>query len=176
MTENPLQGARAVVSKLGVWNLVQAFAVAVAGGLAYNGARILNNSPRSQGQLLENYDSAALWLGLALLALLIAAWQPAAPQMNAVRQTVTKIWDEHYVEALIFIGIIGVAVFMRFFQFGGKSLPPVRLDALIDDADIKIIPNEGGEVEHSKRQVNRYSHNVKTGIREKENNLSRIHF
>lgn len=95
----------------------------MASAFAYNGARILNNSPRSQDKLLENFDSAALWLGLALLALLIVAWRPKRPRIHTVQQNITKIWNEHYVEALLFAGIIGVGVFMRFFQFG-STLPP----------------------------------------------------
>ena len=118
-----MQSARAVISRIGGWNLVQAASLFAASGFAMNGARILNNSPRSQDLLLKNFDSAAPWLGLALLALLVAAWPPARTRLCVIRRTVTKMWSDHYVEALLFSGIIGVAVFMRFFQFG-DTLPP----------------------------------------------------
>ncbi|MCH7699671.1 MAG: glycosyltransferase family 39 protein [Chloroflexi bacterium] len=123
MTESPLQSARAVISRIGGWDLVQAASLFAAAGFAINGARILNNSPHSQDLLLDNFDSAALWLGLALLALLVAAWPPARVRLGVIRRDVTKIWGDHYVEALLFFGIIGVAVFMRFFHFG-DTLPP----------------------------------------------------
>ena len=123
MTGNPLRNARAVVARLGPWNLFHAAAVGAACALAYNGARILNNSPRSADLFLANFDSAAAWLGLALLALVLAAWRPSKPKFDSVREAIAKIWSEHYVEALLFGGIIAIGVFMRFFHFQG-SLPP----------------------------------------------------
>ncbi len=119
--------ARALTSRIGAWNLVQAVSLLLAVGFAINGARILNNSPRSQDLLLNNFDSAAPWLGLALLALVVAAWPATSIRIGDIRQTVTNMWDDHYVEALLFSGIIGVAVFMRFFHFGDMLPPEIGL-------------------------------------------------
>ena len=123
MTDDPLRNARAVVARLGPWNLFHTAAVIAACAFAYNGARILNNSPRSADLFLANFDSAAAWLGLALLALVLAAWRPSKPKFDSVREAIAKIWSEHYVEALLFGGIIAIGIFMRFFHFQG-SLPP----------------------------------------------------
>ena len=90
---------------------------------AYNGARILNNSPRGSDLLLANYDSGALWLGLALLALVLAAWRPSKPNPNSIREAILKIWSDHYVEVLLFLAIIAIGTFMRFFHFQ-DTLPP----------------------------------------------------
>jgi len=104
-------------------DLIQAFAALLAIVLAANGARILNDSPPSQDLYLDNFDQAALWLGLALLALIVAALPPMGFRPAAIRETARKIWDDHYLEALIFAGLVGIAVFMRFFRFQ-DTLPP----------------------------------------------------
>ena len=123
MTSNPLRSARAVAHRLGPWHLFQTAAIVAACVFAYNGARILNNSPRSADLFLANFDSAAVWLGLALLALVFAAWQPSRPKLESVRHAIVKIWRDHYIEALLFGGIIAFGIFMRFFHFNG-TLPP----------------------------------------------------
>ena len=59
--------------RLRSWPVVQAVALLAAAALAFNGARILRNSSSSAVPVLDNFDSAMLWLGLALLAVLSAA-------------------------------------------------------------------------------------------------------
>ncbi len=127
MTGGPLPSARAFVARLGPWNLFHAAAVVAAGVFAYNGARILNNSPRSADAFLANFDSAAVWLGLALASLVLAVWQPSKPKLDSVRAAIVKIWSDHYIEALLFAGIIAVGIFMRFFHFQGGLPPEVGL-------------------------------------------------
>ena len=95
MTGSPLQSARAFVARLGPWNLFQAAAVIAACAFAFNGARILSNSPRSADLFLANFDSAAIWLGLALLALVLSAWQPSTFKTNSVRDAIAKVWSDH---------------------------------------------------------------------------------
>ena len=123
MTDNHFRSVRAIVGRVDLWNLFQAAAVVAACAFAYNGARILNNSPRSADLYLANFDSGVVWLGLSLLALILAAWRPSRPNLNSVRETIAKIWTEHYIEALLFGGIIAIGVFMRFFNFQ-DTLPP----------------------------------------------------
>lgn len=105
--------------------LVQALALVAAGALAYNGARILNESPRSPQPVLENYDAAMPWLGAALLATLIAAWLLAPPRLSprSWPGALAGFWRSHWMELLLFAAIFGFGVFMRVYQFG-DTLPP----------------------------------------------------
>ena len=119
---------RTVASKLRGWTLIQALALLAAAAFAYNGARILNSAPRTTKPLLNDFDSAMLWLGLALIALLLAAWRPARPARSALgpsawRPAIESLWRQHRLEIALFALIIGAGVFMRFFRFG-DTLPP----------------------------------------------------
>ncbi|MCH8025787.1 MAG: glycosyltransferase family 39 protein [Chloroflexi bacterium] len=116
---------RTVASKLRGWTLIQTLALVAAAVFAYNGARILVAAPRTTEPLLNDYDSAVLWLGLALLALLLAAWRPARPALSprAWRPAIESLWRDHRLEIALFALIIGAGVFMRFYRFG-DTLPP----------------------------------------------------
>ncbi|MCH8950144.1 MAG: glycosyltransferase family 39 protein, partial [Chloroflexi bacterium] len=116
---------RTVASKLRGWALIQALALLAAAAFAYNGARILDAAPRTTKPLLNDFDSAMLWLGLALLALLLAAWRPVrlALTPGAWRPAIVSLWRDHRLEIALFALIIGAGVFMRFFRFG-DTLPP----------------------------------------------------
>jgi hypothetical protein len=102
---------------------VQAVALLAAAGFAYNGARILNDSPRRTTLVLDNFDASLPWLGLALLALVFAAlsYQPARPHWRA--GALAEMWRAHWVEVLFFAGIFAFGVFMRVYRYQ-TSLPP----------------------------------------------------
>ncbi len=106
------------------WPFLQNLAPLAAALLAFNGARILNASSTLTTPHLENFDEAAIWLGLALLALLGAALPPARPAI-AWRQwpsSLASFCRAHYIEIVLFVVIFSFGVFMRFYRFHG-SLP-----------------------------------------------------
>jgi hypothetical protein len=102
---------------------VQALALIAAAAFAYNGARILENSPERTTPNLDNLDVSLPWLGAALVALLLAAWQPSWPRPRLRREALAAFWREHWLELLIFAGIFAFGVFMRVYRFQ-TSLPP----------------------------------------------------
>ena len=106
-------------------SVVQGLALLVAALLAFNGARILNASPRLSTPVLEHFDESALWLGLALLALFVAAW-PAGRPAIAPREwprALVNYWRAHRVEILLFAAIFAFGVFMRLYRFQGTLSP-----------------------------------------------------
>lgn len=106
------------------WSVVQAGALLLAGVFAYLGARVLNENPQA---LQVNYEQGVAWLGLALLATAVVAWQPAVPKVRpgAWVPALAGFWRAHRVELLLFILIIGFGIFMRVYRFGG-TLPPAN--------------------------------------------------
>lgn len=107
------------------WAHAQALALVAAALLAYNGARILNDSPASTAPVLRNFDASMPWLGLALLATVVAAWRPAPPQPapRAWTDALLRFCRDHWLELLLFAAIFGFGVFMRVYRFG-DTLPP----------------------------------------------------
>ncbi len=103
---------------------MQALALAAAVALAYNGARILNETPVA---LRENFDGGVLWLGLALLALMLAAWEPplSVPKVSPLSwvRGLAGFWRAHWVEIVLIVLIFGFGLFMRLYRFGA-TLPP----------------------------------------------------
>lgn len=111
------------------WPLVQNLAFVAAAILAFNGARILNDSPKLMTPNLDNFDEAALWLGLALLALLLAAWPGRRPTV-APREwpaAIAAFWRAHQIEILLFLAIFAFGVFMRVYRFNGTLPSPGSL-------------------------------------------------
>lgn len=97
-----------------------------AAALAYNGARILNDSPRRALAVLDNFDQAAPWLGLALLATFVAAWQePRLPHISprSSGAALLSFCRAHWVEVALFAVILAFGIFMRVYRFG-DTLPP----------------------------------------------------
>ncbi len=107
------------------WPEIQALALVAAAVFAYNGARILNDSPRRTTPILDNFDASMPWLGLALLALLLAAWRPALRKFEprGWRPAIAAFWRVHWLELLFFAGIFAFGVFMRVYRFQ-SALPP----------------------------------------------------
>ncbi len=116
---------RAVAQSLRGWALVQTLALLAAAAFAANAARILDGAPQTADLFLNDFDQAALWLGLALLALAVAAWRPLVPRLQpeSWRPAIAAFWRAHRVEIVLFALIIAAGVFMRFFRFN-TSLPP----------------------------------------------------
>jgi hypothetical protein len=103
---------------------MRAMATAAAGLFAYNAARILNERPQA---VVRNFDEGALWLGLALLSLLIVAWPDSTPRVSlrAMWGALVSFWRAHWWELALFTLLFGFGVFMRVYEFGG-SLPPAN--------------------------------------------------
>ena len=112
-------------ARLRSWPAVQAVALLAAAALAFNGARILRDSSPSAVPVLDNFDSAMLWLGLALLATLVAAVEPRRLGLPSLptRSALTAFWRAHRVEVLLFAAILAFGVFMRLYRFQ-DTLPP----------------------------------------------------
>jgi hypothetical protein len=102
---------------------VQVVALLAAALLAYNGARILNDSPQHTAPVLDNFDTSLPWLGAALLALVVAALTLGPPRWRWGREAVAAFWRAHWLEALVFAGILVFGVFMRAYRFQ-TTLPP----------------------------------------------------
>ena len=114
--------ALASLRRPGRWQ-VQALALLAAAVFAFIGARVLENSPERTTPHLDNFDVSLPWLGAALLALLLAAWQPSWPRPRIRREELATFWREHWLELLVFSGIFAFGVFMRVYRFQ-TSLPP----------------------------------------------------
>ncbi len=101
---------------------MQALALVAAAVLAYNGARILNETPIA---LRESFDEGVLWLGLALLALMLAALDPALPKVSprSWARGLAGFCRAHWAEILLLALVFGFGLFMRLYRFGG-TLPP----------------------------------------------------
>jgi hypothetical protein len=108
------------------WSLVQNLTLVAAAIFAFNGARVLNDSPKLTTPNLDNFDKAALWLGLALLALLAAAWPARRPKLTPREwpRALAAFWRAHRIEILFFVAIFAFGVFMRLYRFGGTLPSP----------------------------------------------------
>ncbi|MBC7225475.1 MAG: glycosyltransferase family 39 protein, partial [Anaerolineae bacterium] len=77
-------------------------------------------------RLPQAFDPAMGWLGLALLLLLVAVWDPW-PSLRGVRAwpgRVVQAVRDHWWEALLVSLLFGVAAFLRVYRFG--DLPPAN--------------------------------------------------
>ena len=100
-----------------------AVALLAAAGFAYNGARILNDSPQRTTPVLDNFDASLPWLGLALLALVVAALSYRLVRPHWRAGALAEFWRSHWLEIVFFAGIFAFGVFMRVYRFQ-TSLPP----------------------------------------------------
>lgn len=98
-------------------------ALVLAAAFAYNGARILRDSSPSPVPVLDNFDEGALWLGLALLATLVATVERWRMPKFPNRAELIAFGRAHWLEIAIFAGIFAFGCFMRLFRFG-ETLPP----------------------------------------------------
>ena len=118
---------RSLLSKppLRGWAAARALAFAAAVVFAYVGARVLDASPGSVSPVLDNYDQALPWLGLALLSTLVVAWQPRRPTTRPREWAASAIEfvRAHRVEIALFLLIFAFGVFMRLYRIGA-TLPP----------------------------------------------------
>src|SRR3990172_2865298 len=120
-----LQRALAQTTWLVVWRLVQTGALAAAAFFTYRGAQILDQDPQT---VQFFFDEGAPWLGLALLATLVAAWEPALPRLSRPWSAMlAHVWRAHRLELALLALIFAFGVFMRVYRFG-DPLPPA--DAL----------------------------------------------
>jgi len=72
--------------------------------------------------MLHFYE-ALRWYGLALLALVVFAWDPALPRAEeGWRKAISRFWSKHRLEILLFAAIFAFGIFMRLYKYG--VLPP----------------------------------------------------
>ncbi len=109
--------------RLRAWPLVRAGALVAAALFAFNGGRILGDSSPSAVPVLDNFDEGALWLGLALLATLLAAVDRLRAPSLPSRAALIEFGRTHWIEIALFAGIFAFGVFMRLYRFG-DTLPP----------------------------------------------------
>lgn len=106
------------------WRLAQNAALVVAALLGCNAARILNEGRPNAVSYAQYFDEAAIWLGLALLALVFAALPSRRPAFafRTWPSRALSFAERHWVEILLVTGILLFGVFMRLYRFQ-SSLP-----------------------------------------------------
>jgi len=100
-----------------VWMLIQAAGLATAVAIGVHGSLILNE------QSMPHFYEALRWYGVALLALIVFAWDPALPRAEGGwRNAISRFWSKHRLEILLFAAILAFGIFMRLYKYG--VLPP----------------------------------------------------
>lgn len=128
MTDQPLERRPTVLGRalelpgrLPLWRIVQALCLASAAFFVYQGAKTFDKN----NQIVQvNFDDGAPWLGLALLATLVAAWDPALPSRPSTWPAAVFDFVRAHRWELVFLGgILAFGVFMRLYRIG-DGLPP----------------------------------------------------
>jgi uncharacterized membrane protein (UPF0136 family) len=100
-----------------VWMLVQAAGLAAAVAMGVHGSLLLDELG------MPHFYEALRWYGLALLALVVFAWDPALPRAEeGWRKAISRFLSKHRLEILLFAAIFAFGIFMRLYKYG--VLPP----------------------------------------------------